>query len=719
MITNRPQKKFLLPAIALGTLLCLFSLTIRDAVVQLDPAFGTNGVVTASNGVSNGIIGNFILPDGKILIVSRKTCCFSPNRQFFLRFNPNGTPDSTYGTNGVREIPTPGDPVQGLIRAAARQPDGKIVLVGTDNSAHGIVARYNEDGTLDSTFADSGIHRPNISPTDRDGATLVLVQPDGKILVGGYVRVSGDERLYLLRYLENGSLDTTFGTSGGYIVHPALAVPPSFSDDRYALFALQSTGKILVGAGFSTLTRIWRFTSQGLYDETFTPITLSSVHPRLGVAAAVQPDDKIVGAQTMRKSETLERSHLEPIISRYNPDGSPDTGFGAAGQVTFDITNFQDDLPIEIRTLPDGQILVALNTNFIPNRSIHRDSTLTYARLSSSGQVTGKLVTVYGHESSGLIATSILPDGRILSAYSRPDALGTEDVLLVRVVGVPLVTYKLRGVPFNFPFGHGGDSVPSLFRPGDGTWRVLNANPSTFGGSGDIRVPSDYLGNFFTEFAIFRPSDGTWYIARDYNVNPTGISIRWGLEGDIPQPNDYDGDGKSDLAVFRPSEGIWYIRNSSDESYSIHRWGLNGDKPVAGDFDGDGKYDLAVYRPSDGHWYIYRSSDGGYTIGHFGLSGDIPVQEDYDGDGKTDIAVYRPSNGVWYRLNSSDGSYFEYQWGLPGDIPVPGDYDSDLKTNVAVWRPSNGNWYIVNPDYSSMHFYTWGTVTDIPLPGKF
>ncbi|HEX6126810.1 MAG TPA: FG-GAP-like repeat-containing protein [Pyrinomonadaceae bacterium] len=719
MIRHALQQLVTLKTIALRTFLCVLFLTVTTVVGQLDPTFGSGGVVTAGNGVTHGVIGNFILPDGKILIVTRRNCCFGPHKQFFFKFNTDGTPDFTYGTNGVREIPTPGDPGQGVIRAAARQQDGKIVLVGSDYSAQGIVARYNEDGTLDSGFADSGIHRPNISPLSRDGVTSVLIQPDGKILVAGFVEVGSTERLYILRYLPNGSLDISFGTSGGFVVHATLAVPPSFIDESYALFALQSTGKILVGAGSPSQTRIWRFTSQGAYDDSFAPITLSSVHPLAGVAASVQPDDKILAAQTVRKTETLERSHLDPVILRYNPDGSPDAGFGTAGQSSFDLTHYQNDLPLEIQALPDGQILVALNTDFVPNRSIYRDWTLTYARLSSSGQVMGKFATVNGYQSSGNIATSLLADGRILSAYIQLDANGTGNILLVRIVGVPLVTYKLRGVPFNFPFGQGGNALPSVFRPGDGTWHIRNANPSTFGHPGDIRVPSDYLANFFPEYALFSPSTGTWYIARDYNVTPSVIAIRWGLEGDIPQPHDYDGDGKSDLAVFRPSEGVWYIRNSFDESYSIHRWGLNGDRPAAGDFDGDGKYDLAVYRPSDGHWYIYRSSDGGYTIAHFGLSEDIPVQEDYDGDGKTDIAVYRPSNGVWYRLNSSDGSYFEYQWGLPGDVPVPGDYDSDLKTNVAVWRPSNGNWYIVNPDYASMHFYTWGISTDVPLAGKF
>lgn len=683
---------------------------------QLDITFGTNGVATANTGVNDIPLASFVLPDGKILVISQGDWLNSgggPFKLSFIRFNSDGTPDAGYGTNGIRQVDVPyTQPTIGYISGAARQSDGKIVLVGKDGILTGIVARYSEDGTLDSSFAGGGIHRPDVHSVNRELATAVLIQPDGKILVAG----AASDVFYLLRYLPNGTLDNTFGTGGsGSILHPSidLSLPRSAE-----FFALQSTGKIVVGNSYAEGPDIVRFNSDGTLDGTFTPINLlGDPFGSNFFAASIQADDKILAGTGVNYNDALLRQNRDSLIARYNADGTPDGGFGVGGNMTFDLTNYQSETPIGFRQMADGQILVAVNVNVGPNRSIYRGNWLGMVKLSSTGTLNGEYLVARSHTDRESF-TSILPDGKILTTFKT--TIGQQsDILVVRTVGVPLATYKFRAVPFDF--GPLGKSVPSVYRSSTGAWYSWqNLGGPLFGLAGDILVPSDYIGNFQSELAMYRPSDGTWYIAKSH-TNPAQnyFAIRWGLSGDIPQPNDYDGDGKSDIAVFRPSDGNWYIRNSSDESYRIQHWGTNGDRPVSGDFDGDGRYDLAVYRPSQGFWYIYRSSDGGYDIVHFGLADDIPVQEDYDGDGKTDIAVYRPSNGVWYRLNSSDGSYLDYPWGIPGDIPVPGDYDGDLKTNIAVFRPSAGRWYVVNPDMVSMHDYLFGMATDTPLAGKF
>lgn len=689
---------------------------------QLDPTFGTNGIATANPSVSDFPIASFGLPDGKTLIVSGNQCCSLTNKLFLVRFNENGTLDSSYGNNGIIEIIIPyTSPEVGEINGAARQPDGKIILVGRDSNNRGLVARFNEDGTPDTSFADGGFHRPDIAPfNERDRILSALIQPDGKILVAGFAGGTYP-KLSFLRYHSNGALDTSFGTNGtGFIIHNSITLPLSEGAES---FYLQSNGKIIVGniresnGGYDPVFgAVRRFNSDGSIDTGFT----TSTYPGFNEfkTLSLQPDDKILVSTVVTKNETLERVHTDSVIKRLNPDGSTDTSFGSGGQSSFDITGYQNDKPVAVQAMPDGQILVAVVSNIGSNRSIYRREWLSLARLSSSGEIIGKFLAARATDGEkGFI--SILPDGKILTVFST--VIPGNDILLVRATGVPLVNYKLRGIPFDFPIFYDGAAKPSVYRQSEGKWLTYpNTFGAIFGLSDDIPVPSDYIKNFDTDYAFFRPSNGTWYIARNTNsIINDFLEIRWGLAGDIPHPNDYDGDGKSDVAVFRPSNGVWYILNSADNSYTIFQWGLNGDKPAAGDFDGDGLYDIAVFRPSDGNWYILKSSDGGYAIVHFGLEGDIPVQEDYDGDGRTDIAVYRPSSGVWYRLNSSDGSFFAFQWGLPSDIPVPGDYDSDLKTNIAVWRPSNSYWYIVNPDHNSMHSYVFGMPTDLPLPGKF
>jgi uncharacterized delta-60 repeat protein len=692
-------------------------MTAEMVNAQLDPTFGTNGVVTANTSVNDKPLATFVLPDAKVLIVSSNECCTSPNKVFFIKFNSDGTPDASYGTNGIIEVPIPFNANTGEIFSAARQTDGKIVLVGREFSQRAFIARYNEDATLDTSFAGGGIHRPDISVNGREELYSVVILPDGKILVAGGASFGGhNPSLSFLRYLPNGSLDTTFDNDG-FISHITIRYPSPYTGGAEFLY-VQSNGKIIVGSlregidtGSNSRGSIRRFNADGTFDDSF-PVLFYNDSEELKTLA-VQPDDKILVGTRINKNETLERTNVDSLITRFNADGGIDANFGTGGQSSFDITSYQEDKPVAIQVMPDGQILVAVRTYILPNRSNYRSYMLALARLSPSGAVNGKFLTSYvGSGDKGFI--SVLPDGKILTVFR-----GTH-VMLFRATGVPLQTYKLRGIPFDFPGWIGVGSKPIFYRPGNGSWNFYFSNSYTFGLSDDIPVAADYLGNFSPEFAVFRPSNGTWYIAKRYDNAATNfLTIQWGLAGDIPVPADYDGDGKYDVAVFRPSDGTWYIHYIADGSYTIQRWGLNVDKPAPGDYDGDSIYDIAVYRPSDGNWYIQRSSDGGYTIVHFGVEGDIPVQEDYDGDGKTDIAVYRPSNGVWYRLNSSDGGFRAYAWGLTSDIPVPGDYNGDNKTEIAVWRPSNGGWYIYYPEINQMTQYNWGAEGDLIPQAKY
>ncbi|HVE56710.1 MAG TPA: hypothetical protein VNB22_07770 [Pyrinomonadaceae bacterium] len=703
----------------------LLALTILSFVgktfAQLDPTFGTNGVVSTALGGAGTTLADFVLPDGKILVVAVAKIS-NQQKTFFFRYNSDGTPDSSYGTNGKVQLSIPFiTPNSAQISRAVRQSDGKIVIAGYDYSLgvqKPLMARFNEDGTVDTTFAGgSGISRPNISQSDDVRFSSLIIQPDGKILLTGGLELSSNTQyLFLMRYQLNGSVDTSFGSGGGgFIIHNSLGIEPYDEGGGEYLF-LQSNGKIIVGV-VSTIgsgsSEIRRFNTDGTADNSFTAVNLDSR------TLFVQPDDKILVGSQFSKTEAVAQTHTDSRISRYNADGAVDTGFGTNGQVSFDVASYSDDSPRGLQVMPDGQILVALNVEIQPNRSIYRGRYwVALARLSPNGAVNGKfLVASMGDNLTSYI--KVLPDGKILTALRGSLSSTFGGVGLVRVTGVPLQNYLFHSIPFYF--GNYPGTNPSFYRPSTNSFffGAVNNVINTGFAPGDILAPADFIGGLGYNLAYFRPSNGTWYIVEGLAPIQNIRTVRWGADGDIPAPADYNGDGKADPAVFRPSDGNWYIYHIADGSYSIVHWGTNGDKPVPGDYDGDGIYDRAVFRPSTGEWWILRSSDYGYTRVTFGLEGDIPVQEDYDGDGKFDIAVYRPSNGIWYRINSSDISFFAYQWGIPGDIPVPGNYDTDQKANVAVWRPSNGTWYIVNPDYNSMFTIAWGMNGDRPLPGKY
>ena len=674
------------------------------ANAQLDPTFGGNGSTVTNTYSDDRPIGSFILPSGKILVVNESFETIW--RYHFIRYNADGSLDATYGTGG--KIALTGV-LTGYFNRGYRQNDGRILLVGTE-FGNGLIARLNENGTLDSSFGSSGIHRPNISQNGEDGIYSAAIQPDGKIIVGG-LATPNFIRLFLLRYMPDGSLDPSFGVEG-YIVYP-------FFDFAHQIF-VQSSGKIITSAATSSYTgtsaaAIRRFNASGSVDSSFNQINFTDTLR----SATLQPDDKIVIGEEIYRTDHLERTNLDVRISRYNSDGTLDTGFGTTGRKQFDLadSNFNES-PNAIAVAPDGQIFVSVITGVQANRTQWRGAILSLARLSSSGTLAGKFLEVKGLF-SGDAFLSIYPDGKVLTAYRSTNSANI-DTLLARAVGVPMTTYKFRGVHFDFNASQAdGLADPAVFRPSDRKWYFYpNGTGYAFGISTDILVSSDYIRDTGADRAVFRPSEGRWYISRN-NFDPNDfVTVQWGVNGDVPTPADFDGDGKSDLTVFRPSNGVWYSSRSSDNAPTFTRWGTTGDKPVPGDYDGDSIDDIAVFRPSDGNWYILKSSDGQPLFLHFGLDGDIPVQEDYDGDGKTDVAVWRPSTGIWYRLNSSNGSFFAFNWGLSTDIPTAADYDGDSKADIAVYRPSQGRWYIYRSLTDSLSLVTWGLATDVPVSAK-
>lgn len=227
-------------------------------------------------------------------------------------------------------------------------------------------------------------------------------------------------------------------------------------------------------------------------------------------------------------------------------------------------------------------------------------------------------------------------------------------------------------------------------------------------------VKYDFDGDSKADPSVFRPSNGTWYILNSLNG---GARIQqFGLAGDVPVAADYDGDGLSDVAVYRA--GIWYRFRSSTATVDISNFGIVTDTPIPADFDGDARADVAVFRPSNGTWHYLRSTNGSYAALNFGLNGDVPLPNDYDGDGKADINIFRPSSGTWYRINSLNGSIFIGNYGLNGDIPLSGDFDGDARADLAVWRPSTGYWYVQGSTSTSM-ILPFGTQGDIPVPANY
>lgn len=238
----------------------------------LDTSFSGDGVATAF--VCAHVSDALVQPDGKVVVGGE----LLNEDMFVARFNADGTPDTAFGTGGMTTIDwTVGNYVRGQLNGLALAPDGKIVLTGSVQSAQNIngdvdrsdvgVARLNANGTFDASFGVDG--RGEHSFGGFDVGSRAAVQPDGKIIVAGYHEDDVDEndRGLVIRYLPDGTNDTTFADNG--ILR--LDFHADIHNDQISALALRPDGTMYVGGGFKTSAHgiVQRVTAAGAIDASF------------------------------------------------------------------------------------------------------------------------------------------------------------------------------------------------------------------------------------------------------------------------------------------------------------------------------------------------------------------------------------------------------------------------------------------------------------------
>ena len=705
----------------LSTLTFLISNTTAAQAGTLDPDFGTGGRVTTNVTQYDTPRQVYVLADGKILVAgqtaNQTTQTYAPS-PVLIRYLSNGTLDSSFGNGGIVD----GAMGNIEIRDTALQPDGKIVLVGGINPGVNLppqdfaLVRYNSNGTLDTSFGTNGVVITAIGGS-RDAAAAIVLLPDGKLFVAGTTKGTTDSpgTINLVRYNSDGTLDATFGAGG--IIYYFIGQNNS-SPDVYDVVLLPD-GKLLMAANWGGRF-LARFNSDGSYDTSFGS---NGIRPSPLVAGEItlQPDGKFMIPTTVYNSSMGANVFA---ISRYNSDGTNDNSFGDAGRVYTVFRAQNNDnasaAAFHIILKSNGEFIALGAAHYINGNDT---SAFAAAHYRANGSIIARTTISFPQSPfSAAIRGAIQADGKIVLAGTVEYTGTGSDVAVARLTSITndFTPYR-KTYDFNGDFKD--DLITYMPGTGGSSSQWFDFSffhiVFVFGLGEDLIAPADYTGDRIADLAVFRPSTGTWYIANSL-VNPgtNFTAIQWGTSGDIPVASDYDGDAKADVAVFRPSNGVWYILNSQSGSHTFVQWGLNGDKPVAGDYDGDNRADAAVYRPSTRVWYVLRSSDGQIISTQFGATGDLPVAADYDGDGRMDIAVWRPSNGAWYVLQSSNGLFVARPWGQSGDIPVPGDYDGDGKTDFAIWRSNVRGWYIRNSSDGSATAQEWGYYTDIPVPGN-
>jgi uncharacterized delta-60 repeat protein len=184
--------------------------------------------------------GNKILQGG----YCKNTGATEPRRFCVMRYNSDGSIDNGFGSGGyvLYDIPFSNyDDANSLIL----QSDGKIIQGGTCYifTNKFCIVRYNADGSVDSTFGTNGYMFFDIPLPLNEQARAIALQTNGKILQGGTCDISGTYQFCIVRYNVDGSIDSTFGTNGYFIYQ----VPGTTSNTLGRSIVIQSDGKILLG----------------------------------------------------------------------------------------------------------------------------------------------------------------------------------------------------------------------------------------------------------------------------------------------------------------------------------------------------------------------------------------------------------------------------------------------------------------------------------------
>ncbi|MEP7318946.1 MAG: T9SS type A sorting domain-containing protein [Panacibacter sp.] len=285
----------------------------------------------------------------------------TPNFVVF-RYNSKGNIDKTFNSDGIAWAEFKAENVGSSVRSVAIQPDKKIVAAG----ARGL-ARYNTNGTLDTTFNPNGQATLNFS-----GGYIepygVAIQTDGKIIVAG-LDIQYSTTFAVLRLNSNGSLDKAFGNYG--IVTTDFGNSGDYVDNN--CLALQTDGKIVVvGYTYNSTTSnydvaIARYTTSGVLDNTFDGdgkvTTDIENRDQLGGAIAIQADGKIVVAGDAKNSN----NNNDIAVFRYTTTGALDQTFNSTGIKTTDIAQ-HDDHGKSVKIQTDGKIVVGGFAFTNPNR---------------------------------------------------------------------------------------------------------------------------------------------------------------------------------------------------------------------------------------------------------------------------------------------------------------------------------------------------------------
>lgn len=420
-------------------LVFISSILFAQSPGSLDTTFGVGGkVLTSVNTLVEKAYGVVVQTDGKLVIAGYASSAITGKDFICVRYNTNGSLDNTFGAGGIvtTDLQLGSDDIAyGL----ALQTDGKIVAAGySDDGSNkdGALVRYKTDGTLDSTFGVNGIVLSDYDSLKQDEIKVVKIHPlTGNIIVGGASIISTNlSKPVVARYLNNGSLDTSFNHNGIRLLWiTSLDYQYLFSVED---LAVQSNGKIsAIGwrdfPGLSWDSDYWmgRINSDGTMDNTFSTDGVVFANGSFnghdkGYSMILKPNNNIlVAGGSYFSTIKYDYSFFE-----VNSNG---TLGGAISGAAVDYGASLDDISYGLAEDMNGNYVLGGSTGTNTSKSFGI-ARLTSTGIMDNGFATGgKLTTSFGTTTmSECFDVLVQPDNKIVAVGYAGD-----DIVLARYLG--------------------------------------------------------------------------------------------------------------------------------------------------------------------------------------------------------------------------------------------------------------------------------------------
>ena len=571
-----------------------------------------------------------------------------------------GEVDPTFNAAAYGELTNHGN-----VNVVRLQPDGKILVGGLFTEVQGFAAsglvRLNADGTVDQSFVAPDFFSTNSGTggISFGGEVFALaVLPDGKILVGGNIRVAGSTVGTGVRRLNaDGSLDTSF------FVHSVFTV--------YDI-ELQTDGKIVIGGffGFNT-TNVARLNADGTFDTNFSVPAAEQFKD-----LELQPDGKIIAVGFAGSSPSFS-----PRIYRFNPDGAVDGTFSSTSGGTGTVE--------AVKLLSDGKILVAgsyISLNAVNQGRVSRlnsDGTLdatfnTVGEGAAGGPVNdiavrtdGKIIIGGGFTSyngipyqrlarsnaDGTLDTGFINSGMSLSGVVNDVELFADSDILVGLANStsPFSLWRLgangvsAGQTFSVRLTRGG-SVTEILQQPDG--KILAAGSFRFAGDQERRSLARFNadGTLDATFTPYFNDHSPLPIIQTIALQPDGKIIVGAWHGIVLQRLNPDGSRDMTFNPALPSSSQVYDVAVQADGKIVVGGTLMPVQPTFARFNADGSRDISFNPAQPGgivQRIIIRPDEKILIGGNFGQISDIAVRRGlalYNSDGTLNNSFNPPVN---------------------------------------------------------------------------